>query len=152
MKYKINEEKLKEVLKPYGLWYKGGEIYGMVLTSYKYEQFLDFNDRDSDRIMQDIKYGSMNGNWKASIKLLIPILHNCFNEVFEPLYTHGNVLDCLRKLKLNVENGYVKVTDVCTGKKYNSVRLDDLLNVLNGNKKIKECALLAELVKNNIER
>lgn len=150
MNYKINEEKLREVLEPYKLEYENGFIKGRIADRYddNMYNFLGINNV----IIDNIKNNDCNG-YVPTVKLLIPVLHEHFDEIFEHEYTYDEVVECLKKLKVNVEDGWVMIEDSIDGEDYKLINLDMLLPTLN-NKKGGETTivdLLVQLIKRNME-
>lgn len=157
MSYKINEEKLKKVLKPYGLEYENKSIKGYIADKPDATKCVFFNLEKSEwynKIIDDIKNNDITNEWVSSIRLLIPVLHEHFDEVFKREYTYEEVVECLKKLKLNVENGCIMIEDNTYGREYKSHSIGNLLDILNDNSARETSSyedLLVQLIKSHIE-
>lgn len=81
---KINYERMQEVLKPFDLAIEDHSIYGGEVDC-GLARFLDF-DRlgvdDLNDLMKDIHDNNLTRGWRCSIKVLIPILHPYYDEIF----------------------------------------------------------------------
>lgn len=144
------KKKLKEVLKIYDLELSNNRIMGKTSKSYKYITLAYINDCFIERI----KNNDLHNGYPSAARMMITILHPYFNEIFGNKYTYNEIVDCLHKLKLNVEDGCVMIEDCEDCVKYETIAVDDLLEFLNDSKSGATTVedLLVQLIKSHIEK
>lgn len=85
-KMKINYEKLTEILEPYGLEVNGAVIKGFAFDDDEVDHeivWLSLESGNIDKIAENVKNNTFASSWVTTIKVLIPILHPHYDEIFE---------------------------------------------------------------------
>lgn len=83
---KINYEKLAEILEPYGLKVNGTVIKGIGFDDDEVDHeivWLNLESGNIDKIAENVKNNTFASSWVTTIKVLVPILHPHYDEIFE---------------------------------------------------------------------
>lgn len=133
MKYKINEEKLQEVLELYGLKKELDKILGKVCDA-PFNSVMAYLDYE---LIECIKNNDLTKDYSSSVKMLITILNPHFNEIFTYQYDEDEVVDTLVcKYDMHIENGIIVIDDNAITK------LSTLIDYLNGDYRIDDVELV----------
>lgn len=93
---KINYEKLKEVLKPYDLYVEDNIIKGLSREGEEIE-YVNFDDIYAKEIIEDIKTNALTDDWVSTVRVLIPILHPHYNNIFQPTINKEKLIEVFKK-------------------------------------------------------